>query len=600
MSLRGVAALDGEAPREIVELAREMVRLEPDLSDEDRTVIAGVVVEALAALESGSTRMPVRDVRIRSALLRAPALVSKDPNAYTPLIFDGEHLYLQRMLLLERRFAETFARKVSVAIPVDRAAVRAGLQEVKAHPLPLSPEQEAAVERAAIEGFTVISGGPGTGKTSIIVSLLRVLVRSGVEAEQIALAAPTGKAANRMDEAIRRSLDQIEEKDASDAELAARCPKAQTIHRLLGYSPKDGSFRHHEENQLAQRVVIVDESSMIDLVLMEQLLRSVRPDARLVLLGDAEQLPSVEAGAVLRDIRTAERPRGRFTVTLEKSFRMNEADPGGRAIVRAARAINAGDPEAVLAELRVVERADDLRFSGVELLETSGFGLHAFLDRFHRERIAAHREWIRLTRHHYRFADGAFAGEDQADLETLFAHHARFKLLAVTRESAFTGAASLNESIHRMVLHELKVPATPLLPGEPVMMLKNDYERGLFNGDQGAILSVISEGRPHPMAVFRTAAGFEPFHLMALKKDLALAHAMTVHKSQGSEFDQIALVLPDVELPILTRELIYTAVTRARRAVTIVGARAPLFAAITRRVERHSGLAERISVTQDH
>jgi exodeoxyribonuclease V alpha subunit len=540
----------------------------------------------------------VADIAARSLLVRASSLVSKDPSAYVPLIFDGEHLYLQRMLLLERRFADSFEKKVSVAVPVDRTAVREALMQVRLHPLQLSPEQEAAVEKAAVDGFTVISGGPGTGKTSIVTALLRVLVRTGVEPEQIGLSAPTGKAANRLDEAIRKNLERIEEKDAADAELFARCPRAQTLHRLLGFSPKDATFRHHEDNRLAQRVLIVDESSMIDLVLMDQLLRSVRPDSRLVLLGDAEQLPSVEAGAVLRDIGAAERPKGRFTVKLEKSFRMDEGDPGGRAIMQAARAINAGDPEALLEELRPVERAEALRFSGVELLEATGPALAPFLERFYRERLAAHRDWLRLTRHHYRFADGAFFAEDQADLEALLSHHGRFKLLAVTRERAFSGVSSLNQSIHRMVLHALKVPAAPLLPGEPVMMLKNDYERGLFNGDQGAILSVIADGRPHPMAVFRTAAGFEPFHLQALKKDLAPAHAMTVHKSQGSEFDHVAIVLPDGELPILTRELLYTAVTRARRAVTIVGPRGPLLAAISRRVERHSGLAERIALTQ--
>ncbi len=585
---------DSEAPPELVELARELVRLEPSLDDADRPILIRTVVAALAALENGSTRLPITELETASALLRAPALVSKDPAAYTPMIFDGEHLYLQRMLMLERRFAESFAAKVVAAGPdLEHSAVRRAVDEVRFHPLPLSDEQAAAVEKAVSDGLTVISGGPGTGKTSIVLALLRVLVRIGVEPEQIGLSAPTGKAANRMDESIRRHLERIEAKDPADTELSLRCPRAQTLHRMLGFSPKDASFRHHEENRLAQQVVIVDESSMIDLVLMEQLLRSVRPDARLVLLGDVEQLPSVEAGAVLRDIREAGLP----SITLKKSFRMDEADPGGRSIMRAARAMNAGDAPALLEELRIVDRPEQLSFSGIELLEAHGDGralLVGFLERFYRERIAAHRDWLRLSRHHYRFSEAAFVDEDRADLDAIFAHQACFKLLAVTRERAFSGATSLNESIHRMVLRDLKVPAAPFLQGEPAMMTKNDYERGLFNGDQGVILSVLSEGRPHAMAIFRTAAGYEPFHLQALRKDLSLAHAMTVHKSQGSEFDQVGVILPEVEIPLITRELLYTAVTRARRAVTIVGPRAPLLAAIGRRVERHSGLSEKM------
>lgn len=612
---RSERAEAGEIPAALVDLARDMARLEPNLGHDERRALSALVLSALVAVEGGSTRVPLLGPHLRRAarlfgfeadqvepIVRALATrdletVTRDPEAYVPLILEEGHVYLQRMLLLECRFARSFHDRTEALVPVDRAAVRAAVAAVAGAPLSLSDEQRAAVEKAATQSLTVISGGPGTGKTSIVVALLRVLVRAGIAPEQIALAAPTGKAANRMDEAVRRSLAGMPSRDEHDATLFSRCPEAQTLHRMLGFSPKDSSFRHHEENRLQERVVIVDESSMIDLVLMERLLRCVRPDANLVLLGDAEQLPSVEAGAVLRDVRAAD-PEERFTVTLTRSYRMNEEDPAGRKILRAAGAINRAAPEELFAALSRAPTAPELTFEGVELLPVLGDGKvprQALLERWYQERTKGHLDYLRLTRRHYRFAEGRFTEEDLRDLEALFDHQSRFSLLTITRERSLgTGARAVNESLHRMILKDLKQPATPFASGEPVMMQKNDYERGLFNGDQGVILSVMTDGRPHPMAVFRTSAGYEPFHLEALSKDLRLSHAITVHKSQGSELDHVAVILPQVEGPLLTRELLYTAVTRARRAVTIVGSENLLVSAVNRQVERFSGLADRL------
>lgn len=604
-----------EIPAVLADLARDLARLEPNLTNDEQRGLAAVALSALVAVEAGSTRVPLLGPQLHRAgrvfglepeeaegivsrlFARSLEIVSREPDAYVPLILQEEHVYLQRMLLLEHRFAQSFRDKTKTLVPIDRATVREAVAEVAGEPLALSEEQRSAVEKAATQGFTVISGGPGTGKTSIVVALLRVLVRAGIAPEQIALAAPTGKAANRMDEALRRHLGATSDAE-EDKRLLARCPEAQTLHRMLGYSPKDSTFRHHEENRLQQRIVIVDESSMIDLVLMERLLRSVRPDAGLILLGDAEQLPSVDAGAVLRDIRAAD-PSGRFTVLLTKSYRMNEEDPVGRAILEAAGAINRADAEALRATTPRARSADALAFEAVEILPTGGDGRvarQALLERWYRERTKGHPDHLRLTRRHYRFAEGRFTEEDRDDLETLFDHQSRFSILAITRgHSRGTGAEALNENLHRMVLKDLRQPAVRFAIGEPVMMQKNDYERGLFNGDQGVILSVITEGRPHPMAVFRTAAGYEPFHLEALAKDLRLAHTITVHKAQGSELDHVAVILPPAEVPLLTRELLYTAVTRARRAVTIVGPEDLLVSAVKRRVERFSGLAGRLA-----
>ncbi len=543
---------------------------------------------------------------------------------YRPLILADSCIYQHRMFWCENQLAARLRGRL-VAEDAAAAARRApddsalgeALAAVLARParlgnaaVTLSAEQEQAVRSAVGRRFTVISGGPGTGKTAIVVSMLRVLCRLGEPVDAVALAAPTGKAAHRMGASIRQGLMAVPDRDAPDEELLAGAVEPQTLHRLLGYVPGADRFRHHENNPLRASTIIVDEASMIDLELMERLLRAVPPDARLVLLGDADQLPSVDAGAVLRDLVLAGAQDAGFALRLTHSYRMDPTNPAGRAILSAANAINRGDGDALLREdsdspgrLLVRTSPAELGWSGIELLDTAArlAPVHEFVDHWHRTRIAAHPDFQRLASKTYCHDDGRWNAEDIADLAALFSLYEHSRLLTVTRRQD-TGSEAINRRLHRRVIAAASVEYSPdFYPGEPVMMRRNDYERGLFNGDQGMVVRVSENGSLQRFRlVFPRGDDFAVFSLDALRMHVELAFAMTVHKSQGSEFDEVALLLPTEEIPLATREMLYTGVTRARRAVVLVGAPALVAAAAARPGERFSGLAEKLADSAPH
>jgi exodeoxyribonuclease V alpha subunit len=350
---------------------------------------------------------------------------------------------------------------------------------------------------------------------------------------------------------------------------------------------------------------------------MDQLVRSAADDARLVLLGDADQLPSVEAGAVFRDLLPPEPAasadsRRRAVVRLTKNYRMDPSDPGGRAILTAARLINSGDGEALFTAGEgqrplVTERlsAEDLAFEKIEILDGVERAelREAFFDRWHAERVHGLPDFDRLIRKEYRLGPAGFSETDRADLARLQNHFDSFRLLCVTRSDARpTGAEAVNAVLHARALAGRPAggdapPGRPaFLPGEPVMMLRNDYEREIFNGDQGIVLRVAEPGTVSHrfMAVFPRGETFAAFHLDTLRSDLDLSYAVTVHKAQGSEYDFVGLVLPESDLPLLTRELLYTALTRSRRSVVILGAKDLLQAAAKARIRRSSGIGEKL------
>jgi len=654
-SLRAAVA-EYDLPSETVSLAWEIARLARGLSPEQGEALLVLALATLIAARQGSTRVPLADApgedgqapyleslaqrlglepetrAALDALLAQSRLPGGGPapgvlgvsGDYAPLILDGTFLYQQRMLFYEDRLSGNLGgrlRRKPLAIPA--AKIETALADLLARPpeqagaaVELSEEQQSAIRAALTSALTVISGGPGTGKTSIVLSILRALIRLGVPVESIALAAPTGKAAKRLEESIRKSLSSVGRRDASDDAILAGCPKPRTLHRLLGFFPSSGRFRHHENNRLSERVVIVDECSMIDLFLMDQLVRSVADDARLVLLGDADQLPSVEAGAVFRDLLPPESstradPRRRAVVRLTKNYRMDPSDPAGRAILTAAKLVNSGDGEALFTagaekEPLVTERlsAEDLAFHKIEILdgvEKAAFR-EAFFDRWYAERVCGMSDFDRLIHREYRQGATGFSEGDRAALARLQAHFDSHRLLCVTRSDARpTGAEAVNAVLHARALAGRpaggSVPGRPaFLPGEPVMMLRNDYERELFNGDQGLVLRVAEPGAPSHrfMAVFPRDDNFAAFHLDALRSDLELSYAITVHKAQGSEYDCVGLVLPESGLPLLTRELLYTALTRSRRSVVILGEKSLLRAAAESRIHRSSGIGEKL------
>jgi exodeoxyribonuclease V alpha subunit len=532
-------------------------------------------VAGQAPFEAHSWRAPA-STDWRDALLGSG--VVGEPGASTPLILDAAgRLYLERLWRDEDLVARDLSARAAPRADVDPAALAAPLRRLFPGDDPGSVGQCRAAAVAALHGLGILCGGPGTGKTHTVARLLALLVElAGDRPPRIALAAPTGKAAQRLAESLRRSANVL----PAGCKLPDNVP---TLHRLLGVRP-DGSARHDADHPLACDLLLIDEASMVDLPLLARTLRALPATARLILLGDPNQLASVEAGAVLGElcagaggysaagaVRLAAATGnaapgggpggiGDAIALLEHSYRFE----GVGAIGRLAAAVNASDAEAAIALLRAGGAA---RFEAIDTPAALG------------ARIGAH-----------------VASELQALFETTdpaaaLAQLGALQVLTALREGPF-GVTGVNAAIER-ALHRrgLIRGQAANYPGRPLLVSSNDYALGLFNGDLGLLLPDASGdlrawfagpgGGPRALAPSRL-----PAH--------ESAYALTVHKSQGSEFDRVLLILPPQPSPLLTRELIYTALTRARHDVTVWGSEATLAAAITRRLERDSGLADRL------
>lgn len=422
-------------------------------------------------------------------------------------------------------------------------------------------EQRRAADVALTQSLTVLTGGPGTGKTTTVARLLAVLAEQAALAGRpqlrIALAAPTGKAAARLLEAVRSELG------ALDAEDRDRLPAltASTLHRLLRPRPDSGSrFRHHRENRLPHDVIVVDETSMVSLTLMARLLESVRPDSRLVLAGDPDQLASVEAGAVLADLVDGLGARADVRIAaLHTSHRF------GVRIGELAAAIRDGDADRTVEVLR--DGGDH-----VEWLDTSA----------NPENPGDQLREVLLPPA-LRLREAAILGDARAALDTLDEH----RLLCAHRRGPF-GIAHWNRQVERWLTDATGEPIwADWYAGRPVLVTANDYGRKLYNGDTGVAV-VRGEG-------FRVAIGDQEFAAGRLA-EVDTMHAMTIHKSQGSQADEVTVLLPQQESRLLTRELFYTAVTRAKKRVRVVGTEASVRAAVGRRAARASGLARRLAI----
>jgi exodeoxyribonuclease V alpha subunit len=556
----------------------------------DRRRFESLVAALLGEIGRGSTRLPV--TKPEAALLgRLPELVGP-PEGRTPLIIVESNnrtwLSTHRLYAAEARLAGALKARMSAPGGFDESEVAAAVAAVSARAQPApSDEQQAAVKAALAGKIGVITGGPGTGKTTVALTLVRTLVRLGVAPEAIALAAPTGKAANRLGEALRAGLARLAPGDAADEALLRIPPEPETLHRLLRHSPSARAFAHREGTPLPHEVVIVDESSMIDLGLMDRLVAALGSKTLLVLLGDADQLPSVEAGAVFRDLAA-------LGVRLVQSHRMDPRRPEGRRILALATAVRAGKTDVTgLVDRRASAAA--IAWDGVELCPAAE--RDAFVARWFDERVMQLPALAALTaRPHVFYARAEAGGFEPASIalfDEVFDHHQRHRLLAVTRTRA-TGVEALNAWLHARFGGR-----TGFVPGEPVMMLRNDYDRGLWNGDQGLVVEIVErtgemtrrEPRPRLVALFKIDGRWTPFPLDGLRDSLTLAFALTVHKAQGSEYDEVALILPETPHPLLSRDLIYTALTRCRRALILCGDEPVLAAGIANAVARASGLS---------
>jgi exodeoxyribonuclease V alpha subunit len=614
------ALVDRDIDASALHLALEAASWPDPLAAPARRAFALLVLASCTARTEGATRLALGgglDARLerlgarnddRAAVAALVARLEEEPalaplvgrpGDFRPFIVDGGYLYQERDLRLEERLADALAARLAsptLAVADPAAALEAAAPVGKERRW--TPAQSAAIAAALERPLTVVTGGPGSGKTALIGGIIRAWRAAGIAPEAIAVAAPTGKAAHRIAEGLL--ADGLEQ------------PVPSTLHRLLGFSPyrslRGGAFRHHENNRLPHAAVVIDEASMVDLVLVEQLSRALRPDARLVLIGDGDQLPAIEAGSVFRDL-------GPLALRLPESHRMSPDDPAGAEILEAARKIAAGEaPRARAADgpgIDGIAGIDALRFVGFELCEPDARDLNgrrlvaAFVDRWYALHVAPAlallgpfgpsrpSRVLGLERGAVDEAGAALAG-------ALLDHHRRARLLTVTRVGP-TGADRINDLLVRRAAHALgrDTSGGDLPPGTPVMMIENDYDRGLMNGDQGVVLlargqGAASAGAPQSLVAFPREGTLALFPAATLRGALAVSYATTVHKSQGSELDQAALILPEIDLPLVSRELVYTAVTRARRSIVVVGRRALVERAAARPLERSSGLAARL------
>ena len=547
------------------------------------------------------------DVAMWLAVLEQHPAIS-DGSQPTPLVLQQQRLYLQRMWQDEGQVAAFFINDKSNPLlamdeqnnhlAVDEPRLRAVLDSL------FGPAktgevnwQKVAAAVAVTRRISIISGGPGTGKTTTVARLLAALVQLQSDRRlRIQLAAPTGKAAARLTESLGQASQQL---DLTEEERAQFPDEASTLHRLLGAQPNSQRMRYHQGNPLHLDVLVVDEASMVDLPMMARLIAALPEQARVVFLGDRDQLASVEAGAVLGDIcRFAEQGYSparaaqleRLTgcqvegvelehpasvrdslCLLRKSYRF-DANSG---IGILAAAVNAGDSPSAR---RILSR-DLADVGSFPLNETDDF--KALLEAC----VAGYRPYL----------EAVAANAQPANILKAFSH---FQVLCALREGPF-GLSGLNERIEQSLQRSGLIRRPVSLgglwyAGRPVMISRNDSALGLFNGDIGiALRNELGELRVYFQLPDGQIKSVQPSRLPVHDT----AYAMTVHKSQGSEFDHTLLVLPNHFLPVLTRELVYTAITRAKRQLSLYSSEKVLGLAIRTPTQRRSGLVERLTAS---
>ncbi|GIZ53693.1 exodeoxyribonuclease V subunit alpha [Noviherbaspirillum aridicola] len=537
--------------------------------------------------------------------------VTPAPDQQQPLVLDGDRLYLRRYWCDETLVAESVTSRARAAGSPDTAALRDWLDRLfGAAAGSDEPDwQKAACALALRSHFSIITGGPGTGKTYTAARLLALLYALAPDARElrVALAAPTGKAATRLKQSIDGALADLAGKvgELPLAELTAGMP-ATTLHSLLGARPDTRRPRHHRGNPLDIDVLIVDEASMVHLEMMAALLDALPAPARLILLGDKDQLASVEAGAVLGDLcRDAEegawsdetmaylhaatghaipgRYRGNGGPVAQQTVMLRVSRRFGGPIGALARAVNDGEVEAAQAVLRARERGVLAWNEHARQSEVLDLALHG------REGAPASlARYLALLR-----AGPPHEGGHEQWVREVLAAFDEFRILCAVRAGDW-GVAGINAAI------EARLTETGVLacrgewyPGRPVMVTRNDPGLGVYNGDVG--ITLPDPGRRGSLRVYFGAGDTVRSVLATRLPQVETAFAMTVHKVQGSEFLHAALVLPPVAPQLIARELIYTGITRAREYFTLLSPEPAVAAeAIARRTTRASGLEARV------
>lgn len=522
-------------------------------------------------------------------LLEKTSVVGK-PGDFKPLILDDKsRLYLFRYWEYETRLTEKITlRAKHEAEDIDRNLLSGGLARL--FPLKQNQEidwQKVAAATSVLKKFSVISGGPGTGKTTTVVKILALLLEQARGKKlRIALTAPTGKAAARLQEAVKTT-----KKDLNCSEMIKEAIPEETftIHRLLGAIAGSPYFRYTCENQLPIEVIVVDEVSMVSLALMAKLNDAVPLDAWMILLGDKDQLASVEPGAVLGDIcdtgklhgfshshcaklkevkipmqfQREEKPGIQDSmVSLQKSFRFTE----GSGIGEISLAVNAGDNCRALSFSKSAQYPD-VTWKDLPHPQAFSFWLRDKV-------INTFGKYIKTN-----------------DPEKALSIFEQFRILCALREGPY-GVRYVNFLVEQILRSDKLIPSHQTwYSGRPIMITRNDYNLKLFNGDVGIVLPDI-EMQNELQAFFPSSDGeIRKFSLLRLPEH-ENSYALTVHKSQGSEFDEILFILPNTLSPVLSRELIYTAITRAKKGVEIWGKEEIFQAAVSHRIKRSSGLRE--------
>lgn len=507
--------------------------------------------------------------------------IGPDDNA--PIVLDAGRLYLRRYWRFETELASRLRHCMTQPQqPIDQKAAKAALHDLFPS---LAEEKETdwqavAAANALFNGFNIIAGGPGTGKTYTVTRLLALLAMTSPQELRMRMAAPTGKAAQRLAESIRSAKADLNGR--VDLITLQQIPdEATTLHRLLGVIPNQLDFRHNERTPLDCDLLLVDEVSMVDLPMMTRLFRALPEHCRVILLGDADQLPSVAAGSVLADL--AQRPHPGYsperakalktlglTVPVAKSsqltapnylsylYKSRRFESQGGIGTLATQVIN-GEAKASLATLQ----SDDPSLTWIPLEQTQN-------------------QITRWVNQWYRPI--AEAATKEAAFDQLF----QFRLLCPARVGPL-GVEALNERI----LKTLNPSRAPFFKGQPIMITENHYGVGLYNGDIGLIWP---DDNGQLLAWFAQGEDYRPLAPGRLPR-FETVYAMTIHKTQGSEFERVALVLPEKTMGLLSRELIYTGLTRAKRELFVVGSEVVWSEGVAKRVERFSGLSIRMHKT---
>ena len=539
--------------------------------DDERVLLA--VALAVRAVRRGSVCLSLAE-----APAEVPDLPWPDPDAWASAVrtsglmeagvlrWDADLVYLDRYHRLETQVRDDLVARAAQALPdVDEERLEAAVGRVRGEHA--SPEQLAAAAAAVRRWTTIVTGGPGTGKTTTVARMLALVADQAAargERISVALTAPTGKAASRLQDAVSRELETLQ--GVPDAVALLGRPQGVTLHRLLGWRPDNATrFKHDRGNRLKHDVVVVDESSMVELTMMARLLEALRPDSRLILVGDPQQLTSVGAGAVLGDLVRGYADRADSPVVgLTENHRFKAE------IEALAAALQVGDEDGVL---------DVLRSSSAQVSFVEASSEDALAEVLRSDLVGAAA----------RIRERAEAEDPEGALLALDEH----RLLCAHREGPY-GVRRWNGLVERWLAEEVgDLGGGPLrgwYVGRPLLVSHNDYALDVYNGETGVVVRQGLRRR-----VFISGSGrlrdFAPGRLDAVET----MHAMTIHKAQGSQAKDITVLLPEEGSRLLTRELFYTAITRAQEHVRVVGTEAAVRAAVSRRAQRASGLAERLA-----